>query len=677
MIRLLASILLTFLLAAGSVAAQTSEVPSQGWTTMEADGVQWLRTPDGRPFFSKGVNIVSGAMETEKSRQNQAYYWKNFYPSLDAWRKTVGSQLDGWGFNTRGGWSDPSPDMGLALTVDLELGRNAKFHWFDPFDPAMEATTLEWAKKLTAPYQNDPLLIGYYSDNEVGWWNSPLFTWYLKAGWENHTKRVLWQLLHDHYGGDWNLLLKDWVPQGGLGSFEELKRAGSQLKLRAGGEGIHLVDRFMALCAGHYYQLMSQAIRKAHPGALILGDRLPLYYHQDAVLAMRDNVDVISTNYNVDTPDGWIAPYYFEGLQRLTGKPVLVTEFFFAAEENRSGNRNETARKEHPKPGHLMTVDTQAERAWGAAAALVNFARFPNIVGVHWFQYADEPLGGREDGEDYNMGLVDTANRPYEEVTDLFQRLNPVLEAYHEEGHPRASLLNENIIPVKAQNPAIPSSSAGTPTILKPLHSIDVTDQSLVDWDKANTRLQGLQTPQPYVPFGDFHLCWKPEGLYLASIANTFVDPLFLDYKGEFPQAEAFQIHLQVEAEGGRLNHFVIYLIPEKNPALPDGFEINPQLYRQVENGPMERMPIQGHVQRLRKFLPHMAVEAFFPSDWLGIPALKDGMKLKMNITAASYYREMTMTWFGAPTLKSAEDPETLRIVVLRDSTAEQRAQND
>lgn len=673
-VRLIVFLLFAFFAAAPACAADSPESSSPGWKTIENQGVHWLQSPDGRLFYSKGVNIVSGAKETEKSRRNEAYYWQNFYPTLNEWRRSVGERLNAWGFNTRGGWSDPSPDMGLALTVDLELGRNSKFHWFDPFDPAMEAKTMEWARKLTAPYLNDPNLMGYYSDNEVGWWNSSLFCWYLKAGWENHTKRVLWQLLYDHYAGDWNRLKQDWVPQGSLGSFEDLKQPDVQLKLRPGGEGIRLVNRFMALCAGHYYQLMARSLRAAHPGALVMGDRLPLYYHQDAIRTMGDAVDVISTNYNVDTPDGWVAPYYFEGLQRLTGKPVIVTEFFFAAEENRSGNRNETARSAHPKPGHLMTVETQAQRAWGAANALVNFARFPNVVGVHWFQYADEPLGGREDGEDYNMGLVDTADRPYEEVTEVFRRLNPVLETYHREGRSPEGPL--------AGSPAsiLPVSTAATghqdPTPLpRAVRPLDVTDQSLVDWDKSRTRLTDLQAVDPYVPFGDIHLAWRPEGLYVASIANTYVDPRLLDYQGDFPLSEAFQLHVEVET-AGRLHQFVIYLVPQANSALPDGFEIIPKLYRKAENGAMELMPNDGRVQRIHKSLPHMLLEAFLPAEWLGVPELKEGMPLRMNMTLVSFYREMAMSWAGAPRLGGTGGMEGLRAVILRDTHEELRAES-
>ncbi len=344
-------------------AAELTPAGVSAWRTLEKDGVHWLVTPDGQLFYSKGVNFLDSGKESLKSREKQAFYWGNFLPTIEAWRRAAGSQLLEWGFNTRGGWSDPSPEFDLALTVDLELGRNSKFHWFDPFGPEQEKTTFEWAEKLTAPYRNDPKLLGYFSDNEVGWWNSALFVWYLDKGWENHTKRTLWQLLYDYYEGRWDKLLKDWVPAGSISGFEDLKRADSKMKLRPGGYGIRLVNRFMRLYCRHYYKLMADALRRAHPGALLLGDRLPLYYHQDAVLAMDDYVDVISTNYNVDVPDGWVAPYYFDGLRRLSKKPVLVTEFFFASEENRSGNQNETARNKYPKPGHLMTVNTQTERA--------------------------------------------------------------------------------------------------------------------------------------------------------------------------------------------------------------------------------------------------------------------------------------------------------------------------
>ncbi len=632
------------------------------WSTAESNGVQWLIDPEGKPFYSKGVNIVSPGRESEKSRAGQAYWWANFYPSIEQWRKTAGDRIRQWGFNTLGGWSDSSPDLGLPLMVDLELGRNSHFHWFDPFDPQMEQKTLEKARELTAPYRDLPQLVGYFSDNEVGWWNSPLFIWYLKAPWENYTKRFLWQMIYETCGGSWDALLVDWSPQGGARNFEDLKQPGAALKLRPGGNGIRLVDRFMSACAKRYYELMHKAIRAAHPGALILGDRLPLYYHQDVILAMGDNVDVISTNYNVDVPDGWVAPYFFEGLRKLSGKPVLVTEFFFAAAENRSGNRNETARNVHAKPGHLMTVSTQSERTWGAGNAVLGFARFPNVVGAHWFQYCDEPLGGREDGEDYNMGLIDTSNRPYEDLTQDFKKINPILESVHAGSAAEAAKEAAN----GAQGGVSPQKGDDVQPVrvVRAACRTDVCDQSLIEWEKQKTLLSGFSAPAPYVPFGDVHLAWGPEGFYLFSLSDTYVDPGFLDYNGNFPESEAFQLHFSIAAEG-RVDHFAAFFVAKNNPAYPDGFKIEPELFR-VEGGALvQKLPSEGHVQRIEKSLPHMAVEAFIPAKWFGLDELKAGMCLNVNIALVSYFREFEMVWAGKPAPGEISEPGVFRKIVL------------
>jgi hypothetical protein len=630
------------------------------WGTADINGVLWLIDPEGKPFYSKGVNFVSPGKDSEKSRSGLAFCWSNFCSSIGEWREEAASRLKAWGFNSLGGWSDCSPDYGLPLMVDLELGRNSRFHWFDPFDPQMEQEVLEKAKELTAAYRNLPQIIGYFSDNEVGWWNSSLFIWFLKSPWENYTKRFLWQMIYDTYNGNWDLLLVDWSPQQGARNFEDLKRPGAGLKLRPGGNGIRLVDRFMSACAGRYYELMRKAIHAAAPGALVLGDRLPLYYHQDAVLAMGDNVDVISTNYNVDVADGWVAPYFFEGLRKLSRKPVLVTEFFFAAAENGSGNLNETARNIHSKPGHLMTVATQDERAWGARTALIGFARFPNVVGAHWFQYCDEPFGGREDGEDYNMGLVDTSNRPYLALTRGFMDLNPSLETVHAKSDGASKKAGADC----AQERPGFSAGDGTVRIAMADYMIDVSDQTLIEWEKERTLLSGFAAPAPYVPFGDVHLTWRPEGFYLFSLSNTYVDPNFLDYKGGFPESEAFQLHFTVMA-GDERNHLVIFLTPQNNPSYPDGFEIKVELARLKKGGAEQRLPPRGYVQRIEKSLPHIAIEAFFPANWFGFDELKPGMRLRANIGLLSYYHEFSMSWAGNPGIKEILDPQEFREIVL------------
>jgi hypothetical protein len=587
---------------------------ADGFGVKREQGVAWLTLPGGPRFFSIGADTVSGGSKTYRER---GYYFENYYPSLAAWAADTQKRLYSWGFNTRGGWSDPTRDMTLPLVPEIDLGRNARLHWFDPFAPDALAATVAKAKVLTAPYKDHPGLIGYFTDNEVGWWNAPLFRWYLGNEWAIYSKRVLWRMLHDHYQGRWDRLLVDFVPGPDIHSFEDLKKGRASLKLRPGGQGIHMIQRFTAACARRYYQLVHDALRQVAPHALVMGDRLPLYYNQDAVLAARGLVDVLSTNYNVDTPDGWVAPYYFDGLARLIDAPVLISEFFFAADENRSGNVNN---------GHLMHVATQAERSVGAAAAVRHFAAFPNVAGVHWFQYSDEPTGGRSDGEDFNMGLVDIHNQPYEGLVRALRQANATVPILH-----AASAHKTPPLPAELSIPAAPGP-------------VRTDDTSLADWpDKAGTRLPWFTVPTPHVPFGDIHLTWRPEGLALFHLAQNYVDLNMLAYDGPYPLSETYQLHLELSV-GAETRHYVVCLVPRPHPVYPKRFEIDPKLYIVGPDGTYTPVADTRLVQGLDKPLPHIALELFLPAKLLGVDKLAAGQKVGLRLWATMFYREMTMT---------------------------------
>jgi hypothetical protein len=355
--------------------------------------VAWLLTPCGDRFFSLGVNVVDGGGWGD----DPGYSWARHYPDPMAFWTATRARLIAWGFNTIGAYSLPPHVLKLPVTPQLDLGHKPGFHWRDPFHPAMGDALKAWAEYLTAPYRGNPLRIGYFTDNEVGWWNGTLYTYFIQRPASNHTKRRLVAFLRDFYGGDWRRFAADFVPDGPSSFDELLGSEGRVPRLRPGGHGIQAVRRWTGVVTGHYYRLVRDAVRAADPEALILGDRLPIYYDPVAVRAMAPYVDVVSVNYDVDSPDGWIGHYFFDGLRQLAGKPVLISEWFFAAQENRSGNRNTT--------GGLMTVSTQEERARGAAAAVQNFARHPAIVGLHWHLFYDEPVRGHGD---HNFGLIDS-----------------------------------------------------------------------------------------------------------------------------------------------------------------------------------------------------------------------------------------------------------------------------
>jgi hypothetical protein len=105
----------------------------------------------------------------------------------------------------------------------------------------------------------------------------------------------------------------------------------------------------------------------------------------------------------------------FDRVYAMTKKPILITEFGWRAQENRSGNKNSR--------GVDVTVPTQKDRAERLEKFMRGLMARPYLLGMHWFQHHDEPTNGRFDGEDSNYGLVDQRDQPYTEVTDAFTKL--------------------------------------------------------------------------------------------------------------------------------------------------------------------------------------------------------------------------------------------------------------
>ena len=78
------------------------------------------------------------------------------------------------------------------------------------------------------------------------------------------------------------------------------------------------------------------------------------------------------------------------------------------------------------KPG-LAPVCDQTERARSFTRFVEGCLQHPLIVGCHWFQYRDQPLLGRGDGEAYQIGFVDVCDRPYPEICRAARKLGAEL----------------------------------------------------------------------------------------------------------------------------------------------------------------------------------------------------------------------------------------------------------
>ena len=153
-----------------------------------------------------------------------------------------------------------------------------------------------------------------------------------------------------------------------------------------------------------YFRACKEALAAAAPGKLYLGCRFKGLRNSDALwLAAAQWCDVISANSYVNsvavfTDGNYAAP--------KIDRPVLHTEFHFG-----------TMHRGMFSAG-LCPVGDQCERARCYRRVVEGALRHPLFVGSHWFQYRDQPLVGRGDGENYQIGFVDVCDRPYAQLAN-------------------------------------------------------------------------------------------------------------------------------------------------------------------------------------------------------------------------------------------------------------------
>ncbi len=630
--RLRAGILgvgLAFGLAHLAAACDLGNSPSTRWRAVDEQGRAWLIDPCGDRVFSIGVNVLDAGRSGAKL-QRPHYDWHAHYATLADWIRATDARLRDWGFNGAGAWSLPPQQTRLPTVIDLELGRLAKFHWFDPFRPDMGAIMDAEAAKLVAPYRDSPYRIGYFSDNEVGWWDGALFTFYSRKPAANFTKQRLVAMLRAHYGDDWSRFTHDFLPPQGVRSWHDLLESRRTTRLKPGGDGARTIEEWTGIVAAHYYALAAHAIREADPDALYFGDRLPIYYDPAAIRAEARSVDVIATNYNVDSPEGWIAPYFFDGLRRLShGKPVLVSEWFYAARENRTGNRNN---------GHLMTVETQTERAAGAGEAARNFAAIPELLGLDWFQYYDYPVGGRQDSEDYNFGLVDIDDRPYRRLVTALAAVNRELPSLHAE--------------------AAPMQRQRRDAIRLPRATIDIAKPSLIDWPKRASLLPPLLTASGDVPFGEVYLAWDARGIALATVGQDYYDIGLLAYRGGFPLSEAYRVEFDIDAGAGA-RRFTLYFIPPKGKTR-DYPPMKPLLCvgSPAQHGGSSCPAVAGGaVHYFGADQPRIVADALIPWSALGVAGPPPSHRIRLEVAGRSWFRARWMSLTGETPEAASADP--------------------
>lgn len=347
----------------------------------------WLVTPDGRPFYSTGVNHVTADNDTDRITGTCPYCQAVAagYSGIDAWTDATVHRLRSWGFNTVGSWSD-TDRFAARMPYTYLLGMAGTDDWFSDGFAAHAASI---AATTVAARRDDPNLIGWVTDSELRWgpdWRAPS------------------QLLDDY------------------------------LQLPVGAPGRAVADRyagdpngFLRALATRYFQVTTAAIRAQDPNHLILGVKQITQLTPSVVLeAARPYVDVFTVDDYTLAPGledlvrtTW--PMYLphdpslSAMYQVVRRPVMVMEYSFRAAD---------AGVPNSYPPIFPTYPTQSARADAFAEYARMLYRTPWIVGDQWFEYVDEPANGRFDGEDSNFGLVSTADVPWATLVERMAQVH-------------------------------------------------------------------------------------------------------------------------------------------------------------------------------------------------------------------------------------------------------------
>jgi hypothetical protein len=335
----------------------------------QIDGIWWFVDPHGHLFLSTSVNGAGGGIGGGRGPRSGPP--PTLTPEQAASAKRNLRRLDAWGMNT-GGQGRPNIVMIRWPQTPATTFLGVADVYAEEFARGIDQA----ASTQCTSRKDDPLVIGYFIGNEPPWGDreSEVVDMIL-AGPDTATK----------------VKLKEFLAQG-----DTLARR----------------KQFVVTAFEKYLDLACAAVRKYDPNHLILGIR---YGGKPApeVLRLARVFDVCSINVYEYEPTKQL-----ENAYRLSGRPVLIGEFHLGVPENGLGSG-------------LVQAKDQTERGLGYRYYVEQAVSLPYSLGAHWFAWRDEPVLGRMDGENYNIGFVDVTDRAYPELVEAAITTHKRLLAIH------------------------------------------------------------------------------------------------------------------------------------------------------------------------------------------------------------------------------------------------------
>ena len=438
-----------------------------GWFRTHHDGTRWwLVDPEGYAFFSHGVCYGARMGEFGWFSGMEGFYvnppspadplFRNAFahPSMsaeyvkrhgttsrseewmlnmarvnmirvfgsawwEAWRSIAAHRFRQWGLNTTGvgiaNFTDERVEDFLSIsripyTVTLKrfpVTEHFIFRDFpDVFSPEYAENCAKFAVNELGPLAGDPYLLGYFLHNEPEWmFQSDYCVAYELLVKEEplRSRRNMMEWLKAKYGSPaalndaWGIRVSAWddllVP---------LPR-GLSLSDTA-WEDLNAYEQVLILAFG---QLPMDACRKVDAHHLCLGLRHGGF--SEKVIDASAIFDVFSFNCYRHSAMGML-----NAVQRIN-KPVIIGEWHFGGQEV---GLLRTA---------LQSCENQEERGKAYQAFLQEAAACPWCTGAHYFEYNDQSLLGRFDGEHMAHGLIDCTNKPYPAMAEAITNTSSVL----------------------------------------------------------------------------------------------------------------------------------------------------------------------------------------------------------------------------------------------------------
>jgi len=406
----------------------------------QGEGHWWLVTPNGHLFFSLGIDCLGHWEVSPIKGREYMFSWLpspsdplsefyqddniNFYAMnlkrkygdkwQEIWTDITLRRLPAWGFNTIGNWSSSEVFLPRRVPYTVAIHYGGDFAWFptpDVFDERFPKAVESAIASATKEWRDDPWCLGYFVDNEIawgGWSNDPQSRYQLpiKALLNDGSlgsKREFVRLLRDKYK-DIENLKKAWNID--VDSWDNLLEKPLNLPSQLSEACIADLGEFLTHFARRYFQVVRDTLKRYAPNQLYLGCRFASR-PMEVVKVSAEYCDVISFNiYSQEVDEGsW-------SFTNTLGKPCIIGEFHFGSLDRGMFH-----------PG-LVGVANQEERGRAYQNYLRSVWKLPAFVGCHWFQYVDEPLTGRFDRENYNIGFLSVVDYPYWELVSAAREIN-------------------------------------------------------------------------------------------------------------------------------------------------------------------------------------------------------------------------------------------------------------